>query len=592
MTTQTEISDGSSPLQPTAAADDRPDGSPDSGAAAAVTRRGFLGTLGAAATALAAGGGVAGLPAMMGADAAAAEAHPADGHDRLAEAFRIRVHAAETMLRAGMPRHPDNGDEDRYENRIGSYSKGLPHDADGEVDRGAYRGFLRAVRSGDPDDFERITLGWTTPGSGFKLVNPQAGLAFDLQGKDPHQYVQPPAPKFSSAEEAGEIVENYWMALLRDVPFEAYDGTTVGQAVADLNGLSDFRGPRVNGLVTPGTLFRDGLPGTLTGPYISQFMWLPTPFGAEFVDRRMRTPVAGMDYMTGWDEWLAIQNGFQPSAGLTFEADRRFITNGRDLSQWVHIDVLFQAYFNACLILGTPPDASGDPNSGGIGCPPNPGNPYNGSQTQVGFGTFGPPGFKTILCEVSTRALKAVWFQKWFVHRRLRPEVFAGRVHARLMRGRNYPIHPDVLIAAVLAEVLTHNNGTYLLPMAFPEGSPLHPAYGAGHATVAGASVTILKALFDETFVIPHPVVPTADGLGLVPYSGPPLTVGGELNKIASNVATGRNIAGVHWRSDAIESLRLGEAVAISILRDHRRTFNEDFGGYTFTKFDGTAATV
>jgi hypothetical protein len=160
------------------------------------------------------------------------------------------------------------------------------------------------------------------------------------------------------------------------------------------------------------------------------------------------------------------------------------------------------------------------------------------------------------------------------------------------MRGRNYPIHPDVLIAAVLGKVLTHNNGTYLLPMAFPEGSPLHPAYGAGHATVAGASVTILKALFDETFVIPHPVVPTADGLGLVPYSGPPLTVGGELNKIASNVATGRNIAGVHWRSDAIESLRLGEAVAISILRDHRRTFNEDFGGYTFTKFDGTAATV
>ncbi len=32
------------------------------------------------------------------------------------------------------------------------------------------------------------------------------------------------------------------------------------------------------------------------------------------------------------------------------------------------------------------------------------------------------------------------------------------------------------------------------LPMAFQEGSPMHPSYGAGHATVAGACVTILKA--------------------------------------------------------------------------------------------------
>jgi len=134
--------------------------------------------------------------------------------------------------------------------------------------------------------------------------------------------------------------------------------------------------------------------------------------------------------------------------------------------------------------------------------------------------------------------------------------------------------------------------GTYLLPMAFAEGSPLHPSYGAGHATVAGACVTILKAWFDESYVIPNPVQATPDGLALVPYSGPPLTVGGELNKLASNVATGRNIAGVHWRSDAVESLKLGEAVAISILQDQKNTYNENFSGFTFTKFDGTQVTV
>jgi hypothetical protein len=136
-------------------------------------------------------------------------------------------------------------------------------------------------------------------------------------------------------------------------------------------------------------------------------------------------------------------------------------------------------------------------------------------------------------------------------------------------------------------------HGSYLLPMAFPEGSPLHPAYGAGHATVAGACVTILKALFDESFVIPEPVMATPDGLSLVPYSRPPLTVGGELNKLAMNVAVGRNIAGVHWRSDATESLKLGEQVAISILADQRATYGEkSFAGFTFTRFDGTSVTL
>jgi hypothetical protein len=101
-----------------------------------------------------------------------------------------------------------------------------------------------------------------------------------------------------------------------------------------------------------------------------------------------------------------------------------------------------------------------------------------------------------------------------------------------------------------------------------------------------------LKALFDENHVIPNPVVPNAEGSALVPYAGPPLTVGGELNKVASNVATGRNIAGVHWRSDTIESLKLGEAAAINILRDQRATYNEAFDGFTFTKFDGTTVTV
>lgn len=108
----------------------------------------------------------------------------------------------------------------------------------------------------------------------------------------------------------------------------------------------------------------------------------------------------------------------------------------------------------------------------------------------------------------------------------------------------------------------------------------------------AGACTTILKAWFNESFVLPAPVVPSADGSTLFPYNGPALTVGGELNKLAANVAIGRNIAGVHWHSDAVESLRLGEQIAISVLRDQKNTYAETFSGWTFTSFDGALITV
>jgi len=138
-------------------------------------------------------------------------------------------------------------------------------------------------------------------------------------------------------------------------------------------------------------------------------------------------------------------------------------------------------------------------------------------------------------------------------------------------------------------------NGTWLLPHEFPEGCPQHPSYGQGHATVAGACATMVKAFFDDRFVLPNPVVPNSDGTALLRYTGPDagaLTVGGEINKLASNIGIGRDHAAVHWRSDYQEALLLGEQVAISILRDQKRTYNEAFAGFTFTRFDGTQITV
>ncbi|HJT28208.1 MAG TPA: vanadium-dependent haloperoxidase [Pyrinomonadaceae bacterium] len=516
------------------------------------------------------------------------EAHAATGSNQRAnECAKLRREAATAGLQATPQnlQHPNNEDENIYPNKIGNFSKGLPHNNDGTVVLSAYNALVNAINSGLPADFDAIPLGGTV-----KLTNPQSGLAFDLQGPDGHALVQPPAPALASREQAAEIAENYWMALLRDVPYAQYSTNPIANAAAaDLTLYgSDFKGPKSGGAVTTATLFRGLTPGDRVGPQLSQFFYQDCDFGANKVEQKITTTVPGVNYMTDFDTWLAVQRGI-PQGPDTFDPVPRYMRNGRDIGQWVHIDVLFQAYFQAFLVLA------------GAGAPFDDGNPYNNNPNQFGFGTFGGPHIATLLSEVSTRALKAVWFQKWFVHRRLRPEVMAERVDRTLFAGAGYPVHSEILNSFNDSNRLKGfmPAGSALLPMAFPEGSPTHPAYGAGHATVAGACVTILKAWFNETTRLVDigldPLQPTDDGLSLVPYTGSDtgdLTVGGELNKIAANVALGRNVAGVHWRSDATESMKLGEAIAIGILKEQRACYNEVFNGFSLTKFDGTTITV
>ena len=70
--------------------------------------------------------------------------------------------------------------------------------------------------------------------------------------------------------------------------------------------LSDFRGPKAGGRVTPGTLFRANAlyfdaadpkgrsvtpPGVLDGPLISQFLVRDVPYGAQWIGAHIRTTV-------------------------------------------------------------------------------------------------------------------------------------------------------------------------------------------------------------------------------------------------------------------------------------------------------------
>jgi hypothetical protein len=435
-------------------------------------------------------------------------------------------------------------------------------------------------------------------------VDPQSGLSFNLTGPDPAQGFMPAAPSIGSAETAAEMVEDYWAACVRDVPFTRYaTDPLIALACNELSGLTDYKAPKINGLVTPQTFMRNDYPGSLVGPYMSQFLVRPTPIGTTEIVNHHMTYLPGINFMTSYDEWLARQNGCAPPAERPYDPVHRIIRDGRGMGTNVEVDALAQSYFQALLLLavseGVIPQLGMPQGIGGIGGLPDQNHPYRANperfHLQEPLGELGAAWILAALWEVSNRAVTSQWYQKYYVHRRTRPEYYAGLVHNMVANGASYPIHSQVLNSQALAKVFTLT-GTYLLPMQFPEGSPTHPAYGSGHATVAGACVTILKAFFDESTPITNPVVPTEDGLSLVPYTGPDadqLTVGGELNKLATNVSLARNFVGVHWRSDGFESNRLGEAVAISWLEEYQYTYNFPFpNGFNLTKFDGTQITV
>jgi len=515
--------------------------------------------------------------------------------ERIEEAHELRVNEAKHDAAVRPAINVNNGDEARYADKGGTYTKGLPHDSFGRVDLDAFASFKKALTSGKFSDFEKIKIGGTR-----SLNGPQGGLTFDLEGLDPVQFGQPqvpPAPAIAGDQTATELLEHYWAALLRDVAFTDYaSNAVVAQAAAELGAQPTYLGPRDNhGHVTPNLLFRGSFAGEQLGPYLSQFFLQPTSFGAQPLSQQMDNFLPNIDYMTTFTDWLTVQNGNFTGQRNQQDPQRRYMRNGRDLSAYTHVDVLFQAYLTAFLVFGT------------VGVPVNPGNPYVHSKSENGFDSFGGPDFAGTICEIATRALHAVWYQKWMVHLRPRPEATGGIVHLlKTGQGDKTDLKlSNVILNSKGLQESFNKYGTWLLSQAFPEGSPMHPSYPTGHGTVAGACVTVLKFFFDGHQKI-RPllasvkptrdvVVPSPDGLSLQTYTGADrdsLDINGELAKLAHNVSFGHGIhAGIHWRSDTDTSILLGEAVALAFLRDRSHIYNEPFT-VTLTKFDGTTATI
>lgn len=543
-------------------------------------------------------------------------------------------------------RHETNGDT----GPVTSFTKGIPPGEDredGVLPEADFNTFVEALLEEAYED----VLGLTDEGD-RSLANPAAASSFITTGADSNNVSigrvrsadddcverTDAAPAFTSDRTAAEMVELYWQALTRDISFSQYDCTgAVECAIDELTELEGYKSAA--GQPMPDTAenaFRGILPGAQQGPYVSQFLYLPVPRGSVMQprlfkplkrDESNRDTLTGItheinpdsvdfsgddifdnDYLTEFDQWLAVQNGASPGIQAPRSDKKRHITTGRDLATYVQANPSQQPYLAAALILqnlskGDVPLDLSIPDGVAI------------TETQAGsFVDYGRTEYQTAVVDVIQAALHAAWYRKWLVHRRLRPEEYGGRIHkARNSEDGDFDLSdrvPDIITesdAVKLVESAT-DSGSALLPQAYPEGSPTHPSYPAGHATTAGACTTVLKAFFDtsvrfgEGFQpdLPLDLLDKSDEetlTGVVqPVSGAEEkleiinkhpTIEDELNKLATNMSIGRNWAGIHYRTDATAGYRLGERIALTYLDDRLAARNGDIS-LTVPTFFGT----
>ena len=484
---------------------------------------------------------------------------------------------------------------------VSKFGKSLPHDDDtGLPTAGAYDKLVTATETGgeevaygdipqaDPDGFDNVR----------PLVQPESAWTYQTEGASTAQLRIAVPPAFDDPETGAEMVELYWRALTRDVKFRNYGSDSlIGEAVTELDRLNGYNGPGADSGVTRDNVFRGVTPGATVGPYVSQFLWKDRELGGGVEDQKIEVQASGSDYATDVSKWKTIQKGLVPSEN-EFRDTPRYIITGRDMCERVHDDPPFRQLQKAAQVLIFTMNA---PLDGGIPYTLKGRGNFRG-QTTGPFNDFGPLYIEKKLLEVSEHGQKAAWHKKWNVHRRLRPEEYGGRIQAALSDELAEPdgvdlqsLIPNNLLDSDALKKTEDTFESYLLPQAYAEGSPTHPSYPAGHSVVAGAGVTLLKALFDGDHSFgDEAVIPDDDESKLESYNGDTLTVRGELNKLASNMALGRNRAGIHYRTDGIEGLRLGEAAAIRFLEDQLTLPTRVQGDLTLTfeKFDGEKITV
>jgi hypothetical protein len=452
-------------------------------------------------------------------------------------------------------------DERIFEEYKICFSKGLKHGFEGYPDPKAYANFCAAIKTRDLTALERMkaSVPWVDPIAGDKISS--ADVLRLLGGR-----------WWGTKVMLGDVAEVYWASLCRDIPFSNYHRNELVDRAQD-----ELR--RIDSARFSSSPFKINMPGMADGGYLSQFLIKPVPINGAGLAQRISCPTASNDFLMAIESWAECQNGVPTRSITTYLDVPRYVFNGRALAEFVRHDFVFQAFLWAALIL----------QSWGRRAV-NPSLAAHYIENSTSFVNNGWAEVFALLAEASHRALRDAWFWKWRVFRRLRPEEFAGRYAF----AANETFAVDELRKLDALEALSTSKakfGTAYLPQAYPEGSPLHPSFPAGHAGIAGACVTILKAFTDPAALIPSPVTPSLDGLDVVSFKKD-LSIEGELNKLAWNIAFGRSFAGIHYRSDHQAGLLLGEDIALQLLAERAREIVRAKSTVRLRRFDGTWTSV
>lgn len=489
------------------------------------------------------------------------------------------------------------------------FSKTLEHDpVTGFCKKEDVDKIIKAAKEGGNDNLNAINQ---SSESKRKLEGVAASNSFNHIGTDSSV----PSVNYIPIYNEGSVFEQmeiYALALNRDMSFWYIENN--GATGSAMNALNSFNNktsaPVVNGMITNKTLFRGSAQDEDNGPYVSQFLYLDFNYGNIEVKQRYESEedVKESVVLSGaTGSWINIQNGKVTSSENTKTGNFLYCHSPRVLGAKVHNDPLYQFYYNAALIAF----------QNGIGP-----SSFQNDKSSAWVSSGGPDVLASV-AHVALGALRVAWYQKFCISMRIRPEVYAQRINLiktntetfiksvpRLKQVQNnLTTEADTL----LEEVKTFNanlsgqTGTYLLPLQFTEGSPVHPSLPAGHAVVAGACVTVLKAMLsthdkqDNNYIKkawPLDVKHSLDGTALDDYTGDidGITIVGELNKLASNVSIGRNMAGVHYRADGDCGMKLGEIYALTYLVDKASEYSESYNGvfdcFVLEKFDGTVVKI
>lgn len=384
-----------------------------------------------------------------------------------------------------------------------------------------------------PDRAARQAAIDAVPLSGFrKLINPSAGWGSDAS--DALGVGAP--PEDDSLQTAEELAEIAGILLLADVPMDGIakhaDAARLTDTLLALGGTTLVE-PR------PGGLFR--LNASRMGGRTANLLSTGYPTGWAARGSYLPTERIGF-YGNSRNDWEALQAGTIPRP-QTFGPIMPTISTPRAWASLVDAD----SPFTIPELIGRELVRSASPSAR-----------FVPRRTEAGFPEYGGACWvQTTIGEACGAAMRECWRLKW-LHRRQRPE----ELWPRAVAGE---LHPAFLEHAGW---LVERIGEYL-PMVYAPGSPLHPDWPSGHAVLAGAGFTILKAAFADQ-----------------PFGGNG-SLHRELDLAAWVMSFGRTAAGIHTRSSLIAGLMLGQHHALQVLAKQNAMSPQPLGDTVIQGFDG-----